>query len=128
MRTVLLSKAAMFVVVCSTLAMGSLAFATLEEDKKAPKHTIKEVMKIAHKDGLLKKVLGGDGTDEEKKALLDAYVSLVENTPTKGDIESWHQLAGKAALAAAKVVVGRDDSLKELETATNCKACHDIHK
>lgn len=85
-------------------------------------------MKIAHKDGLLKKILGGSATDEDKKALLDAYVSLVENTPAKGDIESWHKLAGGSALAAAKVVVGREDSLKELEAATNCKACHDIHK
>lgn len=94
------------------------------------KHTIKEVMKLAHgKDaGLLQKVLKGEASEAQKKELLDAYVSLVENTPTKGDEASWHQLAGKAALAAAKVVVGREGAVQELESATNCKACHSVHK
>jgi hypothetical protein len=128
MRTLSFSKLALLVGVCSTLALGTLSFAAFTAEEPTPKHTIKEAMKIGHKDGLLKKVLSGESTDEEKKTLLDLYVSMVESKPTKGDMESWHNLAGKAALAVAKVVVGREDSLKELETATNCKACHDLHK
>jgi hypothetical protein len=122
------SKVALLVGMCGTLAVGTYSFAAFTTEEPAPKHTIKEAMKIGHKDGLLKKILSGEATDEDKKTLLDVYVSMVESKPAKGDMESWHNLAGKAALAAAKVVVGREESLKELETATNCKACHDLHK
>lgn len=111
---------------CALLLATSLAPMAYADDAE-PKHTIKEVMK-AHKAGLLKKVVGGDASDEEKKQLLDLYISLVESKPSKGDIGSWHNLAGRAATAAAKVVVGREGAEKELEAATNCKACHDVHK
>ena len=35
-------------------------------DAKAPKYTIKEVMTKAHKDGLMKKVVEGQASPEEK--------------------------------------------------------------
>ncbi len=114
-----------------TVAVGSImSLARAADEAAKPKHTIKEVMKIAHnkESGLLAKVLSGEGTDEQKKELLDVYVSLAEGKPGKGDLDSWHTLAGGAALAAAKVVVGREGALDELKTASNCKACHDIHK
>ena len=128
MRTLSWSKVTLLVCMCGPLALGTYSFAALTADVPTPKHTIKEAMKIGHKDGLLKKILGGEASDEDKKTLLDVYVSMVESKPEKGDMESWHLLAGKAAVAAAKVVVGREGALKELETATNCKACHDVHK
>lgn len=121
--------------VVATLALGAFAAAMVapfaiadDGDEAKPKHTIKEVMKVALKGGLQKKVLSGDATDEEKKQLLDMYVSLVESKPPKGEMSSWHNLAGGAALAAAKVVVGREGALDELKAATNCKACHSQHK
>lgn len=112
------------------IGCGSFLSWSHAAEESGPKHTIKEVMKIAHgKDsGLLQKVLKGEGSDEEKKQLLDVYVSMVESKPSKGEDGSWQHLAGSAALAAAKVVVGREGALKELETATNCKACHSVHK
>ena len=101
-------------------------FAADEED--GPKHSIKEVMKEANKGGLLKKVTSGEATQDEKLQLLDYYVSLVESKPEKGDMNSWNELAGKSALAAAKVAVGREGATEELKAATNCAACHKIHK
>ena len=68
---------------CGILVASLLVFNTVfaaDEEAKA-KHTIKEVMKIAHKDGLLKKVLGGDASQDEKLVLLDSYISLMENKP-----------------------------------------------
>ncbi|MCA9263944.1 MAG: hypothetical protein KDA60_08830 [Planctomycetales bacterium] len=109
------------------LAAGTWAWAE-EGESTGPKHTIKEVMTIGHKDGLLKTVLSGEATMEQKTQLLDLYISMVECEPSKGSIESWHKLAGQSALAAAKVVVGREGALPELKAATNCKACHDAHK
>lgn len=111
----------------ASATVAPFALATQEEDTK-PEHTIKDVMKKAMKDGLLKKVAGGEATDEEKKELLDMFISLVENKPPKGEMESWHNLAGASALAAAKMVVGREGAADELKAATNCKACHSEHK
>lgn len=110
--------------------MGSVMSLVRAADEAKPKHTIKEVMKVAHgKDStLLKNIIADKGTTEEKQQLLDLYISMFEGKPAKGDEDSWKMLAGKAALAAAKVVVGRDGATKELETATNCKACHSVHK
>jgi hypothetical protein len=116
---------------CGVTAVGAaLPFVQAADEAAKAKHTIKEVMKIAHgKDSnLLKKVVGGEASAEDKQLLLDVYISMLEGKPSKGDEASWQTLAGKAALAAAKVVVGRDGAVQELETATNCKACHSVHK
>ena len=111
--------------VCASILGVALAAG---EDGDKPKHTIKDVMKSAHKEGLLKKVLGGQASEQEKLTLLDYYISLVENTPPKGGSQSWHNLAGKVTLAAAKVAVGREGATAELKKATNCGACHKQHK
>ena len=110
---------------------GALVFAQdgdKKEMKPKPKHTIKQVMKEAMKGGLNKTVISGKATPEQKLALLDMYVSLVENKQPTGEAASWQKYAGTAALAAAKVAVGREGAEKELKAATNCKACHDPHK
>ena len=76
-----------------------------------PKHTIIEVMKGANAGGaksLRARVASGQASQEERLKLLDYYISLVENKPPKGDMESWIKLAGGSTLAAAKVAVGRD--------------------
>lgn len=106
------------------------AFAIAQDSEEAPKakYTIKEVMKGAMKEGLNKKVIGGKATSEEKLALLDMYISLVENKAPKGEAASWQKYAGAAALAAAKVAVGREGAEQELKTATNCAKCHKAHK
>ncbi|MCA9190489.1 MAG: hypothetical protein KDB03_01955 [Planctomycetales bacterium] len=108
--------------------IGLIGNAVVAQDGAQPKHDLKEVMKVAHKDGLLKKIIAGQASQEEKQTLLDLYISMVEAKPKKGEMTSWHHLAGGAALAAAKVVVGREGAVAELEKASNCKACHDVHK
>lgn len=117
------------------LAISAIAVAQTEDDKKEeakkPKHTIKEVMKKGLKGGkssLNAKVLSGKASDKEKLELLDLYVSLVEAKPPKGEPASWQKFAGTAALAAAKVAVGREGAMKELKAATNCGKCHKAHK
>ena len=123
-------KISAFGVLSLSLAVGAFVLPTAlaQEEGAKPKHTIKEVMAANKPNQLLSKVIKGEASADEKKELLDLFVSLVENKPKKGDMESWHTLAGGAALAAAKVVVGREGAEKELEAATNCKACHSVHK
>jgi hypothetical protein len=99
-----------------------------------PKHAIKDVMKGAHVapegggKSLRDRVIAGDASDEEKRQLLDLYISLLENQPPRGEAEACHQKAGAVALAAAKIVVGREGAEQELTKATNCAACHREHK
>ncbi len=119
--------AALGLLFLTSVAVVPFALASSENEKE-PKHSIKDVMKEAMKGGLLKKVSGGEATDEEKKELLDLFISMVESKPPKGEMESWHNLAGASALAAAKMVVGRDGAADDLKAATNCKACHSQHK
>lgn len=121
-------------IAAALMAVLLTAFAFAQDDEKKeekkPKHTIKEVMKkgLKGKESLNAKVLSGKATDKEKLALLDMYVSLVESKPPKGEAASWQKFAGTAALAAAKVAVGREGADKELKAATNCAKCHKAHK
>lgn len=116
------------------MAVSAIAVGQTDDDKKEdakkPKHTIKEVMKkgLKGKEALNAKVLSGKATDKEKLELLDMYVSLVENKPPRGEAASWQKFSGTAALAAAKVAVGREGAMKELKAATNCAKCHKAHK
>lgn len=68
--------------------------------------TIKEVMKIAHKDGLMKKVQGGSSSDEEKKQLLDLYLDMLEGEPKKGDKAEWKIAAGAVVATLQKLSSG----------------------
>ena len=96
----------------------------------AEKKTIKEVMKagMAGNTSLLKKVLSGDASAEEKMKLLDLLIDLVENDAPKGDETEWKMMAGMSMLTAAKVVAGREGAIDELKKATDCKSCHDKFK
>ena len=115
-------------VVCvSFLAMGGAAFVIAEEGKK-PKNTIKEVMGDAHKGGLLKKVTDGSASKADKEKLLGFYVSLYENKPPQGEAASWNAKTSALLAAAAKVVLDDKDGVADLKAASNCKACHEVHK
>ena len=115
----------------ATVVLGGGAMAV--NNARAAK-TVKEVMKLAHKDllpskqTLLKTILAGSAKDEEKKQLLDLYIDMFEGEPKKGDAGEWKMQAGAAVLSAAKVVLGREGAIEELDKASNCKSCHDKFK
>ncbi|MEX2176916.1 MAG: hypothetical protein WD872_21290, partial [Pirellulaceae bacterium] len=81
-----------FLVAGLVVAVGwvAVSVATNAEDAK-PKHTIKDVMKLAHKGGLMKKVVEGKASDEEKTKLVELYVALAGNKPPKGDEAAWKE-------------------------------------
>jgi hypothetical protein len=119
------------VLICTLIVAAVQAQNT---EKAEPKHAIKDVMKQAHTPGeaggksLLQRVTAGDASNDDKVQLLDLYVSLVENDPPRGDADEFMKKAGAAALAAAKVVVGREGAPEALKAAVNCAACHRDHK
>ncbi len=90
--------------------------------------SVKEVMKIAHKDGLLKKVQGGSASDDEKKQLLSLYIDMLEGEPKKGDKADFLAMTSALMLSAAKVVVGKEGAMDELKKTSDCMACHSKHK
>jgi len=97
-------------------------------DDAEPKYTIKEVMKLAHKDGLMKKVASGDGTKEDAEKLLELYTALGENKPPKGDAADWKERTDALIQAAQDAVDGKEGAGAELQKAANCAACHKAHK
>jgi len=94
---------------------------------EAPKYNIKEVMKKAHKEGLLKKVLEG-ATKEDAQELLDLYTSLSQNKPPKGEAAAWKSKTDAILEAAKEVVAGKEGAKAKLEKAANCGECHKEHK
>jgi hypothetical protein len=91
-------------------------------------YTIAEVMKLAHKDGLLKKVATGKANDEEKKLLVTLYKSMAGNKPPRGDEESWKEKTVLLVAAAESAQKAEEGFADKLVKATDCKSCHDEHK
>ena len=114
-------------VAAAVCAGGVLAVNNNAAPKAEPK-SVKEVMKLAHKEGLLKKILAGGATDDEKKKLFDLYIDMAEGEAKKGDKAEWKTAANAAALSAGKVVLGREGAIAELTKTSDCKACHDKFK
>lgn len=108
------------------VAMAAIGVVTLV--RAAEPKEIKEVMKEAHKDGLLKKVTDGKGEQEDKDKLLALYKDLAANKPPKGKPESWETKTKAIVAAAEGVAKGEKPAMAKLKTATNCMACHKEHK
>jgi hypothetical protein len=95
---------------------------------KEPKYSIKEVMKLAHKNKLMQKVAGGEGTKADKEKLLGLYIALSEGKPEKGSLEDWKKRTRAIVTAARAVVAGKEGAEAHLKKAVNCAACHKLHK
>jgi hypothetical protein len=115
---------------CTGLAVAMLTGAgvAISADKKQPKYAIKDVMKQAHKGGLLKKITSGEGDKADKQKLLVMYIALSQNKPPKGDLDDWKERTGKMVTAAKAVVDGKEGAEKKLASTVNCMACHDLHR
>ena len=94
------------------------------QDQAEEKVTIKQVMKEAHKDGLLAKVLKDEASPEEKLKLLDLYVSMAEAKPPQGDEKVWKERTSDIVVKVARVVVEREGAATDLKKSTDCAACH----
>ena len=104
--------------------MAALGFGLGAEEK--PKYTIKQVMKTAHKGGLLKKVSEGKASDEEKKQLVELYEAMAALKPPKGEESSWKEKTTALVEAAKEAQEGK--GVEKLKAAADCKACHSGHK
>jgi cytochrome c553 len=114
------------------LVAGLGVFRAADDDK--PKFTIEEIMEKAHKapkkgqPSLLKKVVDGNASDEQKKQLVEYYEALAKNKPEKGSEDDWKKRTATMLTAAKKVAKGDDEARPQLGRAVNCKSCHQLHK
>lgn len=99
-------------------------------DKPDGKVTFKVIMEKGHKGdtSLLAKTLTKKASKDEIKTLLGYYDALAKLKPKKGDDQSWK--AKTAALIAAAKLVEKGDAngFVALKKASDCKACHSVHK
>lgn len=115
---------------CS-MALGlvvTTGYAADDDDDKKPKFKTKEIMKAAFKGPLLKKVAGGDASEEETKKLYDMLVALGKNEPPRGEADSWKELTVALVKAGKAAVDGDKEAGAMLKKGANCKACHSKHK
>jgi hypothetical protein len=101
---------------------------TLRAAEPEKKVEIKEVMKIAMKGGLWKKVSEGKATDDEKAQLVLLYNALHAAMPPKGDAASWKAKTEALLNAANDAKAGKAGALEALAKAANCMACHSAHR
>lgn len=113
------------VAVPAVLALAVLVVgATSSQD--APK-SMKEVMTF-HKGDDFKKITAGKGTDDDHKKLLVAYEFLATQKPSKGDEASWKTKTTALISAAKDLVEKKAGAADALKKASDCKACHSVHK
>ncbi len=112
-----------FVVAC-VVACGLVA-AHADESK-----VIKDGMKKFHKgdDSPIKKVFAGQGSDEQLKELQAYYKAITAEQPPIGDDASWKEKTAAVNKAIDAVIAKDPNGIAQLKEATNCKACHSIHK
>ena len=119
-------------VTAAALVLGlAVGLALVRAADDAPKYTVKEVMKLAHKGGdssLAKKIAAGKGTDEDKKKLVDLYTSLAADKPPKGELDDWKERTTDLLDAAKAVADGKDGATDKLKKAMDCGGCHEAHK
>ena len=105
------------------ISPGNVPPAT-EKSRPAGKYTIREIMQNGFKaEGNLKKqMLDGKATTEQKAQFIDYVENLAQYKIRKGNAASWKEKT------TALIVAAKGTDLPALKKATNCKACHSVHK
>jgi hypothetical protein len=112
----------------SLLALLAITGITMGFVAEDPKYTTKEVMNKAHKGGLLKKVMDGKASADDKAKLVEYYEAMPGQKPNQGDDAAYKKLCETLVTAAKAAQKGEDGWKAKLQKASNCKACHDSHK
>jgi len=91
---------------------------------------ISQAMKQAFKgdNSAVKKITGGKGTKADAELLTRAVQAMSNAKPPKGDADDWKQRTDALAKAMAQINKGDKAGVDALQTASNCKECHNLHK
>ena len=107
------------------VGFASTATATADDHE-----IIESVMKngMKGKNALVAKVKSGKGSKADIKKLHDMFVKLAKTKPEKGEMDSWKAKTSALVNATGLLVKGDKKGLGALKKASNCKACHNLHK
>jgi mono/diheme cytochrome c family protein len=98
------------------------------EEKQEPLPSISEIMNKGMKQGLWKRVARGEASKAESEELVTHFSALSKQKPPKGDEKSWQEKTEALVAAARAAASGQADAGAQLAAATNCGACHRLHK
>lgn len=119
-------------VVLAALAMFSLSTSVVsawgQDDEEKPKYTMKVIMMEGMKGGLLKKVASGEASEEETKKMTEMVKAMEKYEVTKGTEEEWKKSVEALSKALKATVAGEEGGADALKKASNCAACHKVHK
>ena len=98
--------------------------------KPKPSQSIEQVMESGFKgkESLSAKISKGEGSAADHQTMVDLTYQLTLNTPTKGDLTSWTEKTTALHAAAKALAAQQPGALDGWKTASNCKACHSVHK
>jgi len=91
--------------------------------------SIKDVMEVHKgKDSMVSNIIAGKGSEEDHKKLLGLYEFLATQKPPMGDEASWKEKTSTLISVTKDVVAKKAGALDALKKASDCKACHNVHK
>ena len=114
--------------VVAVMLSGLVLVNSANADEEKPKYSISDVMKKAHKGGLLKKAKAGEASKEEMKMLVAMYEAMAQNKPPKGDAAAWKKRTTAIVASAKALAEGKKGAKARLTRATNCGSCHKAFK
>ena len=75
-----------------------------------------------------KKITSGKGTKADADTLTKAVRAMAAAKPSKGDADDWKTRTDALAKAMDQINKGDKAGVDALQTAANCKECHNLHK
>jgi hypothetical protein len=116
-------------IAAAIVACGILIGAAAAVQEKDKPKSIKDVMALHKgKESFLAKITSGGGSEDDHKKLLAAYEVLPGLKAPQGDEKSWKEKTEALVAAAKGVVEKKEGAMDKLKAASNCKACHSVHR
>ena len=100
-----------------------------EKDIRKPKDA-HDVMEMSHegKKSIVNRVRDGQGSKEDIEILVIHYGVLAKSEPPRGEMDSWKKKTKELNRTIKNLQSGKANALAEFKEASNCKACHNVHK
>ncbi|MBN8246877.1 MAG: hypothetical protein J0L84_05470 [Verrucomicrobia bacterium] len=95
-----------------------------------PALTTEQIMEegFKGKTSLAARLSENTASDADKQRMVYLTQQLALNKPSKGDLGSWQEKTAKMNRAALALADKLPDSIELWRAASDCKACHSIHK
>jgi hypothetical protein len=124
-----------YLLITSVLVTGGIGTLTAADPApETPPTPGQVIIKKAMKDHFkgdtsnLKKAIKGELDKDTLTKLIEASKTLPAAAPIQGDAASWKTKTEALVAALESLGKGEADAAEKVKKASNCKACHDVHK